>query len=123
MNPYRLALEAAVDLARRGLPLDAAERINPALDEAFKRGSKDQASLLARNAALFCEQGKELERARGYYARFLEAFGSDAAILFALSLLDSEMGDVQGSVNHRELARRVAAERGDSDILDLLGDQ
>jgi len=70
---------------------------------------------------LFCEKGNELERARGYYTRFLEVFGSDAAVLFALSLLAAEMGNVLESANHRQLSLRVAAERGDSDILDLLG--
>jgi len=48
LNPYRSAVEAAVDLAGRGLPLAAADRLDSALDEAFKHGLREQSSLLAR---------------------------------------------------------------------------
>ncbi len=122
MNPYRSALEEALNLARQGLLSAAIERIDSVLDDAFSHATQRQISLLVRNVALFCEQAGDFLQAAVYYERFLAAFGNSAAILYSLSRAYAGLGESARSEHYRKLARRVAAEHGDLDMLDLLGE-
>lgn len=120
MNRYRTALENGLALARAG-DLDAAAAVlAPVVADAYRDGERLWASLLTRNVALFLESAGHAEQAAEYCRRFLDVFGDDAAVLYALARTRSQLGDSEGAGHYRVRARDACLVTDNHALLDVI---
>jgi tetratricopeptide (TPR) repeat protein len=115
------ALRAASELARAGNVGEAIACLEAALARTRPSASRPvNTAILAKTAAVFCEQDGDLLRAATYYDEAIAAEGPQPLILVALADIYSRLGRFNDAWAGLARAEALARSAGDDDALKVV---